>query len=78
MSQSVASVDNILESYQKTLPKISQFQKMFNKNNVKVSYSCMPNMKSLINMHNKKILTTNTADNQKCNCTRKEQCLLQQ
>ena len=61
-------------------PRNHKFYKIFNKNNVKVSYSCMPNMKSLINMHNKKIMSTNeNADiNPKCNCARKEQCPLQQ
>ena len=30
---------------------------MFNKNNVKISYSCIANIKSIINMHNKEVLT---------------------
>ena len=30
--------------------------KIFNKNTIKLSYSCMPNIRSKINGHNKKIL----------------------
>ena len=33
-----------------------KFHKIFNRNNIKVSYSCMPNIKSAINSHNRKIL----------------------
>ena len=29
--------------------------KIFNTNNVKISYSCMENIKSIINMHNKEV-----------------------
>ena len=32
---------------------------MFNKNNVKVSYSCMANIKAIINMHNKEVIKEN-------------------
>ena len=61
----------------KHFPRHHKFYKLFNKNNVKVSCSCMPNMKNIINTHNKKIInppkdnTTRT-----CNCIRKHQCLL--
>ena len=37
-------------------PKTYQLQKLFNRNNVKVSYSSLPNFKSVINGHNKNIL----------------------
>ena len=32
-----------------------KYRKIFNKNNVKISYSCMANIKSIINMHNKEV-----------------------
>jgi hypothetical protein len=35
-------------------PKLS---KIFNRNNIKISYSCMPNLKSIIKAHNSKILS---------------------
>ena len=36
--------------------KTHQLHKLFNRNNVKVSYSSLPNFKSVINGHNKNIL----------------------
>ena len=48
---------------------------VFNKNNVKVSYNCMPNMGSII--HNKKILTNNNTTPQNgFNCRKRDQCPL--
>ena len=69
-----------LNLIKKHFPRNHRFNKIFNKNNIKVSYSCMPNMKSIINMHNKKIMSanTNTTNNRSCNCTNKDQCPLQQ
>jgi len=63
----------------KHFPKGSKLSKIFNKNNVKVSYSCMPNMSSIIKNHNNKILRSvphNGNDNgsPKCNCRKKDQC----
>ena len=54
-----------------------KFYKLFNKSNVKVSYSCMPNMNNIINTHNKKIINP-PKDNiaRTCNCIRKHQCPL--
>ena len=43
--------------------------KLFNKNNLKLSYSCCPNMSSLINKHNRKLLNQNNITTvKKCNC----------
>ena len=64
----------------KHFPKHHKFHKLFNKNNVKVSYSCMPKIKSNINQHNKKIIP-NSETNQNirtCNCINKQQCPLNQ
>ena len=47
--------------------------KIFNKNTIKLSYSCMPNIRSKINGHTKKILQPKSAQPQKlCNCLDKE------
>lgn len=47
--------------------------KIFNKNTINLSYSCMPNIKNIINRHNKKILKKKTKDETKtCNCTKFE------
>ena len=47
--------------------------KLFNWNNVKISYSSMPNVKSIINKHNKTVLDppTNTSE-RTCNCINKK------
>ena len=34
----------------------NNFQKVFNRNTVKISYSCIPNMKTIINLHNLQLL----------------------
>ena len=52
----------------KHLEKILQLHKYFNKNNIKVSYSCMPNLASIAS-HNRKILNTQHSTQMKeCNC----------
>ena len=35
-------------------PKSNKLHKIFNKNTIKISYSCLPNMRNIINAHNKK------------------------
>ena len=55
----------------KHFPKGSKFHKHFNRNNVKVSYSCMPNISCIISGMNKKKMNsreTNTMTKM-CNCT---------
>ena len=37
-------------------PKSHRLHRIFNHNNVKISYSAMPNFASVINSHNKKIM----------------------
>ena len=50
----------------------------FNRDNLKVSYSCIPNLSSIINNHNKKILinNNNTTPQNGLNSRKKDQCLL--
>ena len=50
--------------------------KYLTKNNVKISYSCMENIKSIINMHNKEIITEKKTESLKCNCINKPDCPL--
>ena len=57
-------------------PKSSRLQKIFNKNTVKVSYSCMSNMSSIISSHNKRLLRPRTTE-YGCNCRTRENCPLQ-
>ena len=69
-----------LNLIKKHFPKEHRYHKIFNKNTVKISYSCMPNVTATINMHNKKVLSKQqTPPNQKtCNCINKEECPLNQ
>ena len=42
----------------KHFPKNHRYNKIFNKNNIKVSYSCTDNLQTIIKKHNRKILGT--------------------
>lgn len=68
-----------LNLLKKHFPPQNKFYKLFNKNTVKISYSCMQNMKQIINSHNKKILSPKVNTNQRtCNCINKNTCPLEQ
>lgn len=71
---------SFLKLISKHFPKQHKYHSLFNKNNIKVSYSCMDNMKTIINRHNKKVLDAanddNTSTDEQCNCRNKEQCPL--
>ena len=63
----------------KHFPRHHKFHKLFNCNNVKVSYSCMPSMKNVIQKHNSKIMEDPTPTNNKtCSCRQKSDCHLNQ
>ena len=54
-----------------------KFKKIFNRNNLKVSYSCMRNIKSIVSAHNRKVLTEESQENErKCNCPTNTTCPL--
>ena len=67
-----------LKLLNKYFPRHHKLHKVFNKNTVKVSYSCTKNITSIINCHNKKDLHQNRPcpNERKCNCIRKEVCPL--
>ena len=46
------------------------------KNNVKISYSCMENIKSIINMHNKEEIAEKKTQAVNCDCINKHNCPL--
>ena len=53
-------------------PRNNKFHKIFNSNNVKVSYGCMPNVGAAINSHNKTILNEKRPlERGGCNCQRR-------
>ena len=62
----------------KHFPKNHRYNKIFNKNSIKVSYSCTDNLQTIIKKHNRKILQTSktppTENN--CNCRKKSDCPL--
>ena len=47
---------------------------IFNRNTVKISYSCMPNLKQHIDSHNKSILHNKIVPPRSCNCRVKTEC----
>ena len=65
--------------HHKYFPPQHKLYKFFNRNNVKISYSCLPNIKSIINAHNGNILCLSpTIGRSTCNCINISQCPLQQ
>ena len=65
-----------LKLVKKHFPCNNSFHNIFNKNTIKISYSCMRNISSLIASHNKSILCPK-AKEYGCNCRNKESCPLQ-
>ena len=62
----------------KRFPKQRKYYKIFNKNTIKLSYSCMLNMLSIITEHNKKFLNKKVeTEERKCNCRDKTNCLME-
>ena len=47
------------------------YSSIFNTNKIKVSYSCMQNIKSAINNHNMKVLNNKAEIEESCNCRNK-------
>lgn len=58
-------------------PKSNPLHKIFNRNTLKLSYSCMNNVKSIISSHNKSVISKSTSsdkDKKNCNCRKPETC----
>ena len=57
-------------------PPDNKLHKILNQNTVKISYSCMPNIKQIINSKNKSILRKTEEQKQKkmCNCRKGKTC----
>ena len=63
----------------KHFPPHHKLHKLFNQNNVKISSSCMSNVKSIMSKHNKTVLDPSSNNSERtCNCTNREKCPLQQ
>ena len=73
---------NIAKSFlcliDKHFPKSNKLHKIFNRNNLKVSYSCTTNMANIIQSRNRKILNENdkASNEKKWNCRNKVLCPL--
>ena len=82
-SYSMNIITNITEVFfsliDKHFPKKHKSHKMFNRNNVKISCSCKPNIESVIKSHNKQILYGNLKrkTSRSCNCPDKAKCPFQ-
>ena len=60
----------------KHFTKANSLYKVFNKNNIKISYSCTENVRTIIAAHNKKILSKNESTTELCNCRDNKSCPL--
>ena len=63
----------------KHFPKDNKYYKLFNSNTVKVSYSCMNNVESIIKSHNVKIIKEKIdqeTNKTECNCKKPDECPL--
>ena len=69
-----------LKAINECFPPSHPLNKILNRNTLKLSYSCIPNMHNLISTHNKSVLVKQTqlqANNEKeCNCRNKDSCPL--
>ena len=56
----------------KHFPRNHKFHKIFNRNTLKVSYGCMPNIASVINTHNRNVFKESIPlERGECNCQRR-------
>ena len=53
-----------------------RYHEIFNKNNIKVSYSCMDNMEKLVKKHNNNRLRKNDTNQRNSNCRANNTCPL--
>lgn len=60
----------------KSFPKTNPLSKIFNTNTVKLSYSCMPNVKTIIDNNNKRLNKPTQKDAKTCNCRDAQSCPL--
>ena len=61
----------------KHFPQHHKYSILFNRNNIKIRYSCFPNMASVIRTHNTSLLKDPTpTDIKECNCSQKAECRL--
>ena len=54
-------------------PKSNKLHAIFNRNTIKVSFSCTQNILSMIKSHNKKVINKNVKESRSCNCSVKSE-----
>ena len=75
MLQQISEKNSLLSKH---FPPNNRYHKIFNKQNVKLSYSCMPNMGSIIGQRNKQVLLSSAdTETPPCNCRNKRDCPLE-
>ena len=78
---SLAVIANVAKKFLQLIhlhfPPSNKFHKIFNKNNVKVSYCCTHNVGNIIKSHNKKLINSSNHHEHPCNCSKKEDCPLE-
>jgi hypothetical protein len=65
-----------LHAVEDCLPPDHPLRKIFNKNTLKLSYSCMPNVNSIISNHNKSVLKHQSITSPSQDCRKKDNCPL--
>ena len=65
-----------LKLVDRCFPHGHPLQKLINRNTVKLSYSCTPNMERIISSRNAKLLSPTSPDERSCSCPRNTPCPL--
>ena len=63
-----------LEIISRNFGAMHPYHKIFDRKLLKISYSCMPNMKSQIMSHNRKMLEGKVEERKQCNC--RDKCMV--
>ena len=67
----------LMKLINKHFPKSNPLSKIINRNTVKISYRCSPNMGQIISSHNSKLLQgEKSSEERKCNCRKNAICPL--
>ena len=64
-------VEIFLHLLGKRFSRNHRYHKIFNRNNVKISYNCIDNIKNIISSHNKEITIFHNKKGKICNCMNK-------
>ena len=71
VSTNIGFGKKFLHLVDKHFPCSNKLHKIFNRNTIKVSYSCTDNMAKIIKIHNKKVTSKVAPTSPKCNCRKR-------